>query len=280
MHKQELPPLVSVLMPVNKMHNYLDAAIESIQKQNYTNYEVLLVDNSDEGLKLPQLPNNFFIHRISGNSGLSKALNFGIKHAKGKYILRMDSDDIAATNRLTRQIEFLEKNTEVDILGCGIEIIGSELNRKVSIGEFLERTSANGNVIEFLLYKNPLFHPTVAFRSDSLRKTSKLYDSRYDGVEDLELWMRLSRTLRIENMPDVLLKYRIHDEQSGSSVPRKSEFYSNLIKMRHSTWVLFHVTGLRTKASKALLRSLVTFLRLMPSYCLFTMKNNYLKKYK
>jgi glycosyltransferase involved in cell wall biosynthesis len=274
-------PLVTVLLPINRTHEYLENAINSLREQDYPNFEVLILDNSEDGLELVQLPKNFFVHKLPGGAGLSKALNFGIEIAEGKYIFRMDSDDIAVANRLSTQVRYLEENVTVDILGSGIEIIGTGENRNVSIGNILDRTIANGKVSEFLLYKNPLFHPTVAMRAESIRTLSHFYNSRYDCVEDLDLWMRASRTLRIENIPDILLKYRIHDKQMGRTLASKSEFYSNLIRVRHSFWLISHGIGIRKKATKALFRSLDKLVRSSPAYFLLVLRNqSRLKKAK
>jgi glycosyltransferase involved in cell wall biosynthesis len=266
MSPSKMLPLVTVIIPINKEHAFLEESLESVFSQEYPNFEILIVDNSELGLESLSLYSKLNIHRVPSSYGLSKSMNYGFKHAKGDYIFVMHSDDIANPLRISRQVEYMESNPSVDILGAGIEIIGDGNDSNMNKGDIFDRTESNGRIKEFLMYKNPLFHPTVVFRSKSLLKLETLYRSKYDCVEDLELWVRASRKLEIANISDVLLKYRIHGNQLGQIKGPKSEMLSSLIRVRHNLWVIFHISNLRVKATRAFGRSIIKLIQSLPRY--------------
>lgn len=266
-------PFVTVLLPINRHHEFLEEALNSISSFDYPNLEVLIIDNSNSGVKLPPLKDSFKVHKVPPDYGLSNSMNFGIRQARGKYIFVMHSDDVAQPYRITRQVEYMEKNESVDISGSGIEIIGTSQDLNVKPGDLINRTESNGKIQEFLMYKNPLFHPTVVFRADSLRMMDKLYRSKYDCVEDLELWMRASRKLIIANIPDTLVKYRIHGNQLGRVSATKSQILACVIRIKHNGWLIFHDSNLRFRAARALARNFIQLIQVAPGYLVATYRH-------
>ena len=108
-------------------------AVDSILRQVYRNFEFIII-NDGSGYECTSILENYalkddrivLIHN-NQNIGLTKSLNIALKNAKGKYVFRMDSDDYANKMRIKRQVLFLEKHTDVDILNAGVCIIGQDI---------------------------------------------------------------------------------------------------------------------------------------------------------
>ncbi len=146
--------------------------------------------------------------------GIVGALNTGIEIATGKYIARMDGDDISLENRFEIQYEYLEKNKNIGACFSFIKFIDSN-DKFISDYEFDNVTSDYSSILKNLPINNYLAHPTVMIRSDILKKYSYTYSAQ--GFEDYVLWLRLlNDKIRIEKINKILLLYRIHDKSSTS----------------------------------------------------------------
>jgi glycosyltransferase involved in cell wall biosynthesis len=125
-------PLVSIIIPCYNAENYIAQALESIREQSYTNIEVIVIDDgsSDNSTSIceefTQADDRFSLLKNTSNNGVAFTLNRGIQQAVGKYIARMDADDISYPNRIERQVELLEDQEEVDIVGVDAIIIDTE----------------------------------------------------------------------------------------------------------------------------------------------------------
>src|SRR5437868_7347070 len=122
-------PLVSVIMTVYNAQEYLNMAVDSILNQTYKNLEFIIIndgstDNSGHIIEAYNDPRIKYIPQK--NQGLAAALNKGIGLAKGKYIARMDHDDISYQMRLEKQVEFMEDNREVAMAGTSFDLIDSD----------------------------------------------------------------------------------------------------------------------------------------------------------
>jgi glycosyltransferase involved in cell wall biosynthesis len=120
-------PEISVLMSVYNAEQYLEKAIESILNQSFKNFEFLIINDASDDNSL-NIINRFQDHRLHVysnpvNLGLANSLNKGINLSQGKYIARMDADDIAVLSRLAIQYTFLEKNPHIDICGASVRLI-------------------------------------------------------------------------------------------------------------------------------------------------------------
>jgi glycosyltransferase involved in cell wall biosynthesis len=136
---------------------------------------------------------------------LIASLNKGLALCEGKYIARIDADDVALPQRLEKQVEFLEKKCEIGVLGTFAETIGLEKNYQI---EFLTN---HENIRLKLFFNNYLHHPTVMLRKDILLQNNIQYESCLHA-EDYLLWLRLSKVTKIDILPEILLKYRMHEE--------------------------------------------------------------------
>lgn len=201
-------PLVSVLMPVHNGMPHLPLAVESILKQTFNNFEFVIVDDcsgdySPEYLKSVK-DDRIVLISLSQNKGVTGALQEGMRKVRGKYIARLDADDIAMPDRLQQQVEFLEANNSVGLLGSGYEVIDSD-------GKFIRHFSVMRT--DFLvrwrmLFKNPFVHSTVMFRRDLIEQ-NKL-DYRLKHGEDYQLWVELMQFCKAEISPRELIQYRLH----------------------------------------------------------------------
>lgn len=219
-----ISPLVSVILPIYKGEKYILTAVNSILNQSYKNIELILINDcspDDSVYKLKNITDpRIKIITNPTNLGLIKTLNKGIQTAKGKYIARMDQDDISFVNRIEEQVQFLENNRQVDILSANYETIGSEL-RETSFP--LNSTRIN---LE-LHFHNCICHPLVIFRSKIVENYNLYYNIKYKDTEDWQLWFNAyNKGLTINNLNSILLKYRIEGQSTTErdSVKRREQF--------------------------------------------------------
>jgi len=185
-------PLVSVLMPVYNGEAYLREAIDSIIHQTYTTFELLLINDgstdSSEIIALSYSDIRIKYIKNESNIGLIKTLNKGIGLAKGKYIARMDADDISSIERLSTQVSILESRN-IDVISSSVTKISS-IGAYIGIGDCLE---CNNELTRFMLmFGNPINHPAVTVRTSIMHKFK--YRESYDAihVEDYDLWSRMA----------------------------------------------------------------------------------------
>jgi glycosyltransferase involved in cell wall biosynthesis len=233
-------PLVTILLPVLRNDQFLTPAIDSILNQSYPNLRVLLITDSNidfgeivaRDLRVTHL-------KVPSNSNLSQKLNAGIEACTSKYFARMDADDLAHPKRIETQVNFLENNTEIDLLGTGIQFIGNLTNHRHSHGQIALLPSENNQLLTYMLNKNPFFHPTVMFRTQTLKRHNLRYNVKYARSQDYELWTRAAGKLNFHNLQEPLLDYRLHDSQAGVIGEIDSEYFSNLAKLKYCLGAIF-----------------------------------------
>lgn len=199
-------PEISVVMPVYNSEKFLIEAIESILNQTYKNFELLIIydDSSDHSLSIIKKfqENDTRISLINGDKeGISGALNKGIELAKGKYIARMDSDDISISSRFERQISHMQK-LSLDI--CGGHSLLIDSNGKINgIGIMPRSHELCGLSMMFMV---PFPHPSVMILKSFLMRHSLKYIGKY---EDFDLWTRMfTLGAKFGNVDDIVIHYR------------------------------------------------------------------------
>ena len=208
-------PLVSVLITAWNAQQYIAAAIDSVLQQTYTNFEVIVVDDGSTD-KTSQIVSQFDSDKITlislaGNRGIPAALNEGLRRCEGKYIARLDADDLCLPNRLAHQVAILEGAPEIGVLGgSALAITGDE---KV-LPSIQVRTDFNLGCR--LLFGNQLKSSTVIIRHSVLRDNFILYNEVFPNAQDYELWCRLSQITRIANDATPVGVYRYHRSQQTS----------------------------------------------------------------
>lgn len=203
-------PLISVILPVYNAEKFLKQAIESVLSQSFTEFEIILINDgsTDDSEKEIKAFNDsrirYFLNKT--NLGLIDTLNKAIGLSRGKYIARMDADDICEPNRFEKQYKHLESNPDVVICGSWARIIDESNATKGRI----KRIDSNELIRANMLFTTPFIHPTVMIRREIF--DTHLYNANAKHCEDLELWVRLSQNLhyKFHNLPNYLLKYRIH----------------------------------------------------------------------
>mgnify|MGYP004519102467 CR=1 FL=1 len=211
-----MTPKISVVMPVyNTKKEYLREAIDSILRQSFTDFEFIIVDDcSDEETKrvlAAYSDSRINVYHNEKNLGVAGSLNRALEMSKGKYIARMDSDDVAVDARLAMQWEYMEKHPEVIALGGVAKVIGKKEFR----GCFSKKKRSELQ-LELIFNNINLVHPTVMFRGTVIRENGLFYDEAM-VAEDYELWTRCIQYGDIVSIPQILLYYRVHEQQVTSS---------------------------------------------------------------
>jgi glycosyltransferase involved in cell wall biosynthesis len=204
-------PLISVVMSVHNAQNYLKEAVESILNQTFHDFEFIIIDDksTDESPKIlsSYTDTRIVIFQNNENIGLTRSLNKGILSTRGKYIARMDADDISVAARLSIQYDFLEKNPKVAACGSWVKLIGDNPS------SVWKSPCGHNQIRATLLFNSALFHPTVMMRRAMIGSTP--YNDDFYCSQDFDLWVRLSNRYHIQNISRVLLHYRIHDMMIG-----------------------------------------------------------------
>lgn len=210
---------LSVLMSVYKNDNprWFKECFESLVKQSKPATEIIVVKDGKLNASLDSVIDEFKnklplkVVGYEDNHGLAYALNYGMDFCTCDLIARMDSDDICFPERFEKQIHEFEINSDLNILGTGVEefYISDEKIENKNIRLYPERTNKNSKT----LYKGtPLAHPTVMIRSEILKKYKyNLKNQKYS--QDIELWFRLLLNgFEICTLQEPLLHFRITDK--------------------------------------------------------------------
>lgn len=225
---------ISVILPVYNSDQYLKDSIESILNQTYKNFEFIIINDgsTDNSLKIikeyAQSDNRIKVVSRE-NKGLVYSLNEGISLAKGEYIARMDSDDISMPQRLEKQLQYMIKNKDVDVLASKVKVFGDE--DKSTQAYILDKYCIDiyEKTIEYnILKENIICHPSVIMKHSYLNKIGG-YREKYYCAEDYDLWLRsIKSNFRIRKIDEALVNYRIHKE---SKVRVENKNYGTLKDM-------------------------------------------------
>lgn len=228
-------PLISVVMSVySEPIEWIKKSIDSVLNQTYSNFEFIIIIDKPERQELI----NFLFeeekkdHRIrvfenDKNIGLAASLNKGINLSKGKFIARMDADDISLPYRFERQLKLLRQNNKVGICGGRAKII----NEYEKVKGYIKMKSSPAILRENIFFESPFIHPTVMIRRELLDKEN--YDENLRVAQDWNLWLRLVNETDYANLKDCVLLYRVHDNQSqkkaGIEKTRECKKYADSI---------------------------------------------------
>tara|TARA_B100002051_G_C16745259_1_gene647149 strand:+ start:9680 stop:10756 length:1077 start_codon:yes stop_codon:yes gene_type:complete len=199
-------------MSVFNDSKYLEQSIQSILKQSFSNFEFIIIDDGSKDKTYEIVNRNMkmdkrikFFRR--DHYGLASSLNFGISKAKGKYIARMDADDISHYKRFEKQVHIF-KNQDVDIVGSNIAYIDTFGK---SLGEKICFPKNNIEIKWNLLFTNPIAHSTVMMKK-SIFTNRVSYNVDYKYSQDYALWIKLSKNYKFYNIQEILLKFRLKND--------------------------------------------------------------------
>src|SRR3990167_11458146 len=221
-------PKISVIMSVYNGMPFLREAVESILKQTYKNFEFIIVDDGsrDTSWKYLQSLNDTRIKLIKNkrNLGLAASLNKALKEVQGDFVARMDADDVSLPRRLEIQLEFLEKNHDIDICGSYVSVIDED-GKKIG---YIKKPLTDSKIKKELFWLPPLLHPTWFAKEEVFRKLNG-YDKRWDYVEDFEFLTR-AKDYKMANIPKYLMLFRSQKERRSQKTIEK--IYKNSLKLR------------------------------------------------
>ena len=204
---------ISVLMSVyyKEKPEYLEKAIESIINQTYKPKQIVVIKDGKLTEELDAVIDKYKneykelidIFELRENNGLGLALKFGVEKCKSDYIARMDSDDISRKDRFEKQVQFLEKNKSIDILGGYIQ----EYDKTMKKETFIKKVSLNNfDIYNEIKVKNPFNHQTVIFKKKSVLEVGNYRNCK---IEDYDLWVRMIlNKMNMANIEDILVDYR------------------------------------------------------------------------
>lgn len=248
---------ISVIMSVYNGEEYLAEAIESVVQQTFKNWEFIIINdcstdstaeilaefaNRDERIKV--YPNEV-------NLKLPKSLNRAISLSNGKYIVRMDADDICLPDRLEKQFKFMEENADVALSSGRFLTVKNGVYASGGAGGRCD----NDALRAMLLVTNPILHPGVIAKADVMKQYN--YDTTLTCTEDLELWTRMVMgNQKIAILPEYVLIYRLHDKQITSTTRQRqrtevmriqNKFYGHLLKEMNEDMQDFYIDGVYFK---------------------------------
>lgn len=221
---------ISVVMPVYNVEiPILKEAVNSILNQTFQDYEFIIIDDCSsedtrsflEGLQDKRIR----LIRNSARLGITKSLNIGFREAKGKYIARMDGDDISLPARFEKQLEFMESHPDVIVCGTAVEFFGAQ-----EFVHYKPVKDMESYRIRLLFYNQGPMHPTAFFNHALLERYHIKYDERLVFAQDYGLWTVISRYGKVYILKDVLLLYRTHSRQVSSEFKKKQMQCDKLIK--------------------------------------------------
>lgn len=214
-------PLVSVIMPVYNCQDYLEQAMESIIKQTYKSLEIIVVDdcstdNSWDILQqLAEKDSRIKCFRNQQNLRIVGTLNVAIRKSTGKYLARMDGDDVRELDSIATQIAYLEKNPSVVMVGGSVLFCDDKMqpmNRR-------DYPLTDNEIHKVLFRYSPFCHASLVMRADIVGKDPY----KYDWAEDYDLYFRLLKKGEAANLNKILYHVRTHKQSVSRSKTRYQE---------------------------------------------------------
>jgi len=190
---------------------YLEEAIDSVLSQDFTDFELIVIDDgsTDQTVKVVEsyTDNRIKLHQNGTNRGIVYSRNKGIELSSGTYIGMLDADDIALPGKFRKQVEFLQKNSSFGMVGSWATLIDEQGNK---LGRKWKLPGTPDKIPPIMLFKNYFVQSAVIFRRDCL--PSYHYKEGYEIVEDYKLWIDILKRAKGWNLPEYLVKYRMHSK--------------------------------------------------------------------
>ena len=211
---------------------YISDAIQSVIDQTLHNWELIIIDDQSTDKSI-EIIRNFIDRRIillknSIRSGPAICRNIGLNQAKGKYIAILDSDDIMCKERLNIQYNYMENHNDIDVLGSSAEYFDKD--RKYIVKPHLEHKM----IVCKILFDSPFTHSSVMIRRETLVKNDIKYNEDFPKAQDYDLWATLAdiENVKFSALPNVLVRYRIHNQQITIQERYAQRNFANEIRYR------------------------------------------------
>lgn len=197
-------------MPVYNCALYIKEAVTSILNQTFTDFELLIIDDAStdgtDNILMRFTDSRIKIIKNLSNEGVSSSTNKGFKAAKGRYIARMDGDDIAVSTRFEKQVYLLENNPNVLVCGSLVQYYGGT-------GKVIQFKENHDEIVAELLISCSVCMGTAMFRKKELQ--NYFYDEKKFSGEDYDFWVKIIGLGKFYNIQEVLLLYRVHEKQAS-----------------------------------------------------------------
>ncbi len=208
-------PLVSALIAVHDGARYVRAAVDSLLRQTVTDLELIVVDDASTD-ETPAIlaglgDRRLVLLRNERNLGLAASLNRGLEQAQGRYVARLDADDVAVPRRLELQLARIRTLEGLAVLGADV----ADLDSDGKIGSVHEMPGGRRAVRWHALFGSPFFHPTVLVDRELLDRHGLRYDPSFLESEDYDLWTRLLAFGDGDNLAEPLVLKRAHSGQAS-----------------------------------------------------------------
>ncbi len=247
-------PDISVIMSVYNGESFLEETLESVINQTFKNWELIVIndcskDSTAEILeKFSKKDERIKVYTNEVNLKLPASLNKAISLSKGKYVARMDADDICLPERFEKQFNFMEENSDVQLSSCKFLTVKNGVYAPGGTGGRCDCDAINA----MLLMSNPILHPGVIAKAEVMKQFN--YDTTLTCTEDLELWTRLAtNNKKIQILPEYLLIYRLHDKQITSTTLERQHtevlkiqetHYASRLSKMNEEMANFYISGI------------------------------------
>lgn len=231
---------VTILLPAYNAALYLRDSLDSIMRQAFKDFDVLLIDDgsmddtSKIAIEYSNIDRRIKYYKNEKNIGLIKTLNKGLSLAKGEYIVRMDADDIMFDDRLYKQVKYMDSNPEYFVCGGQMEYIGGLTGMAPILPQKYE------DLLYLSLINCPLYHPTTIIRNSAIKQFGLKYNDSYKHAEDYKFWSDIifSHPNSIANIKDVVLFYRISNNQITAKYSDEQDLISKIVRRENVQHVL------------------------------------------
>lgn len=217
-------------MTVYNTKEYLREAVDSILHQTFDDFELIIIDDaSNDGSA--QILDDYKDKRVkvvhnSVNIGAAGSSNIGLKMASGKYIARIDSDDISLPNRLEKQYQYMEEKPELAVLGSWTKVFGDQNCIWIY-------PSSNEEIRSSFLFNPCLVHSTIMMRKSVLDKYDIKYNANFSSAIDYELYSQFPDNYLFENLPEVLGLYRKHSLQMSNVHRKTQQKFADVVRAKY-----------------------------------------------
>lgn len=234
-----IKPVLSVIMPVYNGERYLHKAIESVLNQSFEKFEFLIfddgsTDNSLQIIKSYAEVDNRIRYFSRENRGIVDTLNECLDLVECELVARMDADDICLENRFQIQLDYLNANPDIVLLGSKVIVIDEDGDEIAPMGKYFDNDALQQGLLED--GGQHIYHPTVIYRKSFVKQVGG-YNKAYPNIEDLELFLKLFAVGKLENLSVPLLKYREHLQKVGYTkrLEQQQQVIDLLSKAREQT---------------------------------------------
>ena len=248
-----IAPKISLIMSVYNGEDYLAETIDSVLSQTFTEWEFIIINDCSTDKTSQMLEeyaakdNRIKVHTNETNLRLPSSLNKALSLAQGKYVARMDADDICMPDRLQKQFDFMEANPNVDLSSCRFMTLKNGVYASGGCGG----KDDNNSIKALLLVTNPILHPGIIAKAEVIKELG--YDKNFTCTEDMELWTRfVLNNKRVEILSEYLMIYRLHDKQITETTLDKQKnevikvqktYLSKLLKSMTEEQEEFYING-------------------------------------